>query len=130
VVKWSKSDIQALDRTVRRTMTANRCHHPTASMQRIYLPRKDGGRGQISIEHLYVRHLATLLLHLKSTSDRQLRSVVKSTLEPMRDRIQSFLNPVGVSFDVAPSGVCLDGELVVSSSGLATILKTCKSNFL
>ncbi|KAK9685073.1 hypothetical protein QE152_g38320 [Popillia japonica] len=44
-----------MDRETRKIMTKHRSLHPNASIQRIYLPRKAGGRGLLSGEDLYNR---------------------------------------------------------------------------
>ncbi|XP_031334544.1 uncharacterized protein LOC116164497 [Photinus pyralis] len=50
VIQWTKTDIQAIDRLTRRTLTSNRALHPNSAIERLYLPRKQGGRGLINIE--------------------------------------------------------------------------------
>uniref|UniRef100_H3BBL1 Reverse transcriptase domain-containing protein n=1 Tax=Latimeria chalumnae TaxID=7897 RepID=H3BBL1_LATCH len=45
VLKWSKTSLDALDQKVRATLKKNCMHHPHASMARLYLPRRVGGRG-------------------------------------------------------------------------------------
>ena len=34
-------------------MTLNRMHHPKANVNRMYIPRKEGGRGMINLEMTY-----------------------------------------------------------------------------
>jgi hypothetical protein len=50
VINWSKSSLEAFDRKIRTTMTKFRLHHPRSSMQRLYIPRGEGGRGLLSLE--------------------------------------------------------------------------------
>ena len=42
-----------MDTKTRKLMTAIRMHHPKADIDRIYLPRKEGGRGLIQLEIFY-----------------------------------------------------------------------------
>uniref|UniRef100_H3AIP4 Reverse transcriptase domain-containing protein n=1 Tax=Latimeria chalumnae TaxID=7897 RepID=H3AIP4_LATCH len=52
VLKWSKTSLDALDRKVWATLKENRMHHPHASMARLYLPRRVGGRGLLNLADL------------------------------------------------------------------------------
>ncbi|XP_044766219.1 uncharacterized protein LOC123322341 [Coccinella septempunctata] len=47
---WSKTDLQLIDRKIRTTLTQFGLLHPNSAVERIYLPRKEGGRGLCSIE--------------------------------------------------------------------------------
>ena len=47
---WNKDELLALDRRTKKLMTMHRALHPKSNVDRIYLSRKEGGRGLISIE--------------------------------------------------------------------------------
>ena len=49
-VSWGKSELQAIDRKTRRLFTIYRALHPKSDVDRLYIPRKEGGRRLISIE--------------------------------------------------------------------------------
>ena len=49
-VSWSKSELQAIYRKTRKLFTIYGPLHPTSGVDRLYIPRKEGGRGLISIE--------------------------------------------------------------------------------
>lgn len=50
VISWSKTDLERIDRRIRTTLTKFGMLHPNSAVERLYLPRKDGGRGLSSIE--------------------------------------------------------------------------------
>lgn len=50
ILNWSKTDLQNLDRRVRTTLTQQGMLHPNSAIERLYLPRKLGGRGLSSLE--------------------------------------------------------------------------------
>lgn len=52
VVKWTKTDLEALERAVRVAFTKHRTHHPRSAIERITLPRREGGRGVTDIQAL------------------------------------------------------------------------------
>ena len=49
-IKWYKEELQEIDRKSRKIMTMNQELHPRSDVARIYVPRKKGGRGLISVE--------------------------------------------------------------------------------
>lgn len=53
VIKWSQTEIEELSVKIRTTLTKFGVHHPHASINRLYIPRKEGGRG---MQHLAIVH--------------------------------------------------------------------------
>ena len=49
-VSWKKSELQAIDRKNRKLFTIYGALHPNSDVHRLYIPRKDGGKGLIFIE--------------------------------------------------------------------------------
>ena len=49
-VKWNKEELENLDRKTRKLLTTYKALHPRPNVARIYVPRKEGGRGLISVE--------------------------------------------------------------------------------
>ena len=54
-VSGSKSELQAIDRKIRKLFTIYGALHPKADVDRLYIPRKEVARGLISIEDCVVR---------------------------------------------------------------------------
>jgi hypothetical protein len=52
ILDWTLEELQNMDRKTRKLMTMNRALHPRADVDRLYLPRKSGGRGMMSIEEV------------------------------------------------------------------------------
>ena len=59
-VSWRKSELQAVDRKTRKLFTIYGVVHPKSDVDRLYIPRKEGGRDLISIEDCV--ELATTVL--------------------------------------------------------------------
>ena len=51
-VNWRRGELQAIDRKTRKLFTIYGALHPKSDVDRLYVPRKEGGRGLISIEDL------------------------------------------------------------------------------
>ena len=54
IIKWTQTDIHALEILTRTTLTKHRMHHPKSAIERLTLPREQGGRGLIDLNNLYI----------------------------------------------------------------------------
>ena len=50
IVNWTKSELAELDRKTRKLLTIHGALHPRSNVSCLYLPRREGGRGLISVE--------------------------------------------------------------------------------
>ena len=51
IFKWNKNELQEMDRNTRKFMTMNRELHSRSDVARLYVSRKNGGRGLIECEN-------------------------------------------------------------------------------
>lgn len=79
IIKWTKTDLRNLQRTIRTTMTENNAHHPKSCIERMSLPRKEGGRGLIDIEQQHDRQVDNLrnYFHSKANTSDLIKAVVE-----------------------------------------------------
>ena len=47
---WTISELQEMDRRTRKLMTMHNALHPSSNVDRLYIPRSEGGRGILSVE--------------------------------------------------------------------------------
>ena len=73
-LNWRRDQMKQLDRTTRKLMNMYQALHPRDSVVRLYLPRKEGGRGLISVEDCI--DLATMSLenYIQKSNERLLTS--------------------------------------------------------
>ena len=50
IVEWTKAELRSIDQKTRKQMTIHKALHPRANTDRLYITRKEGGRGLLSIE--------------------------------------------------------------------------------
>ncbi|GJQ79213.1 hypothetical protein Trydic_g5459 [Trypoxylus dichotomus] len=81
-------EINQLDRDTRKTLTMCRSLHPNASVQRLYLPRREGGRGLINIEWLHNRLVIGAVYQIHRSSDSLMCMVREAEKDGTQD---SFL---------------------------------------
>ena len=93
-VSGRKSELQAVDRKTRKLFTIYGALHPKAHIDRLYIPRKEGARGLISIEDCveltvrglegYVHASEERLIQVVRRQDRWFRSC--KCFEEIRER--------------------------------------------
>ena len=75
VLYWSKGELKALDRRVRAIMRFSKSHQACASVERVHLHRRRGGRGIMCLVHEHEKELVSTMMYLASSEDPQLRAV-------------------------------------------------------
>lgn len=75
VINWTVNEILELDRTTRKVMNMNRSLHPNCSIQRIYLPRTQGGRGLQSLEFQHYQQTLKMTIRILRSEDPLLKMV-------------------------------------------------------
>ena len=69
-VCWRKSELQAINRKTRKLFNIYRALNTESDIDRLYLPRKDGGRGLISIEDCVELAVGDLEVHVHGSKER------------------------------------------------------------
>ena len=52
ILDWTVNELKEMDRKTRKLMTMNDALHPRADVDRLYVPREEGGRGMKSVEEV------------------------------------------------------------------------------
>ena len=53
IIKRRIGEIKQIDRKTRKMLTLYKMHHPKADIDRLYVKRKEGGRGLMQVETAY-----------------------------------------------------------------------------
>ena len=62
IVNWHQEELQKLDRKTRKLLTIHGQHHPKADVDRLYVPRKQGGRGLMQLEAAHAVEITKFIL--------------------------------------------------------------------
>ena len=89
VIDWTKTDIQGLDRKTRKLLTMYNMHHPKADVHRLYIGRKEGGRGLMQLEINFNVSCTGLYKYLKSQKKGYLAAVFLHEKEKKGNSISS-----------------------------------------
>ena len=75
VINWTLQELAKLDTKTRKSLTMYKMHHPKSDVDRLYLPRTEGGRGLIQLEFSYKSTTIGLDKYLQETQDTLLHFV-------------------------------------------------------
>ena len=82
IIKWTKNELEELDRKTRKLMSMYSAQHPKADVDTLYLKRCDGGRGLIGVEDCVQAEVNSLDKYLSASEEKMLKEVsLSSTLE-------------------------------------------------
>ena len=73
-VTWRKSELQAIDRKTRKLLTIYGALHLKSDVDRLYIPRKEGGRGLISIEDCVELAVRGLEVYVHGSEERLIQA--------------------------------------------------------
>ena len=69
IINWRTEEIKKIDRKTRKMMIMYKMHHPKADIDRLYVKRKEGGRGLVQIEVAYEVEIINIAEYL-NTNDK------------------------------------------------------------
>jgi len=69
IVNWHQEELQNLDRKTRKVLTIHGQHHPKADVDRLYVPRKQGGRGLMQLEAAHAVEITKLAEYVDRKED-------------------------------------------------------------
>ena len=87
-IEWTKNETQDLERQTRKLLVQNHALHPKSNVLRVYMRRKEGGRGLISVEECWANELRSLHHYLANSEEMLLKSVATEE-ELDKDQIES-----------------------------------------
>ena len=80
-VIWRKSELQAIDRKTRELFTIYGALHPKSDVDRLYIPKKEGGRSLISIEDCVELAITGLEVYVHGTEKRLIQAARGDTID-------------------------------------------------
>ena len=80
IVEWRQEELKRMDRKTRKMMTMHGALHPKSDVDRLYLPRRRGGRGLIGCEACVKSEVNGLGWYVRRSGEYLLKEVKKSKL--------------------------------------------------
>jgi len=69
IINWNQEELQKLDHKTRKLLTIHGQHHPKADVDRLYVPRQQGGRGLIQLEAVHAVEITKLVEYVDRKED-------------------------------------------------------------
>ena len=69
IVNWHQEELQKLDRKTRKLLTIHGQHHPKPDVDRLYVPRKQEGRGLMQLEAAIAVEITKLVEYVDRKKD-------------------------------------------------------------
>ena len=78
IINWRSEEIKQIDRKTRKLLTKYKMHHPKSDVDRLYVKRKEGGRGLIQVEAAYKEEITNIADYLNTNyKNDQFRNIVQ-----------------------------------------------------
>ena len=88
VLKWRFDELKELDRKSRKLLTMHKGLHPKSDVDRLYVSRKEGGRGLVGCESTIGSEENILGWNLKNSNENLLQGVIHvKILKFKRERV-------------------------------------------
>ena len=89
IIQWKASGLKDLDRKSRETMTMYEGLHPKSDVDKLYVKRKEGGRGLISVERCIREEENSLGFYVANSEEKRIRGVSAAETINTRETIKS-----------------------------------------
>ena len=99
ILQWTKKEICDIDIATRKILSCTGNLHKRADINRLYVPRKQGGRGLTSVEDIYISRHIILVEHLNE--QKSINPFLEKVVEHEQDKIirlgEEFKQELGLS---------------------------------
>ena len=133
-IRWVSSDLRQFDRSTRKILRQTKSHHCHASIERLYLPRQEGGRGLTNLEHMWERETVAAARYLHLSQDPQvIEALCLQRSQTLRANQTSRANSQARTLGQTNSGsICLDCpmNIVVAAQDGVTITRAYRVGVL
>ena len=82
-VSWRKSELQASDRKTGKFFTIRGTLHPKSDVDRLYVPRKEGGRCLITIEDCFEFVISGLEVYVHASEERYIQAARRDKIDAL-----------------------------------------------
>ncbi|KAL1446559.1 hypothetical protein WDU94_012428 [Cyamophila willieti] len=95
IIAWTDTDLSNLNRKVRTTLTRYRSHHVHSATERLYLPRREGGRGLMDLQNVYSKQVVKLRTYFENKRSKFISYFKQADIfTPLRLSNSTFTSPI------------------------------------
>ena len=81
ILEWTDKELQQMNVKTRKRLTMNRAFHKVSNVDRLYMKRKEGGRGLLSVEECVRSEELALCEYVRASEEPMLAEVAANTVE-------------------------------------------------
>ena len=85
IINWTREELRRMDRKTRKIMTMNRLYHPQSDVDRLYILRKEGGRGLLNIVECVESEEDNLGRYVNASHERLIKCMKDENLLSMSE---------------------------------------------
>ena len=90
IVHWTIAELKDLDCKTRKLMTAHRTLYPHSDIDRLYLPRRFGGRRLLQIRQTVQEEIRSLSEYISNSTESALKEVITEGLLTVDDTKKEY----------------------------------------
>ncbi|XP_057295655.1 uncharacterized protein LOC130624072 [Hydractinia symbiolongicarpus] len=101
ILNWTKDEIKAIDIKTRKVLNMTGNFHRNSDVDRLYAPRKEGGRGLKMVKEAYESRIISINQHLHQSTQRNpyLKKVVEGESECIVRQAREFLSTANIDVE-------------------------------
>ena len=80
-LKWTRPELKQMDQRTRKLMTMHKVLHPRDDVDRLYVPRKEGGRGIASIKDIVIAFIQRLEDYIEKHEGGLITAIRNNTID-------------------------------------------------
>ena len=119
VVDWTMEEMTSMDRRTRKILAMNGCLYTRSNVARLYLLRKEGGRGLIGIEESVRKERKSLYGYLRESTEWMLQATLKKNVAVEEENLQDYERRIKEEKVKSWTEKALHGEFVQQTSDVA-----------
>ena len=100
--KWTREELKQMDQTTRKLMTMHKALHPRDDVDRIYVSRKEGGRGYASIEDTFDASIQWLEDYIEKHERGLIPTIRNNTDNTIDERVTTTRKKMGRKTNLWP----------------------------
>ena len=77
IINWNMGELDKIDRQTRKLLNMHRGLHPRSSVDRLYIPRAQGGRGLLSVKDCVELKRSNLFDYTANNNERLLKATTE-----------------------------------------------------
>ena len=116
IIKWTQNELDEIDRMLRKCLSKNGCLSIHSNTKRLYLTRKNGGRGLLNVHHLHNRVIVSLVGYIFNANSEHAKLIKKfwmnKRMGTLLKKAEDIIEDAGLNLAFTVNGIEKDGDIL------------------